>query len=98
MHAGSSIELVEIANGMAIAAAVREIADSSCRSHLRLVVAPSCLLHGITSTRTLLGGSLAAMACEAKTRPWKVISFEELLSETGQYIAGLWGTLPYPVL
>ena len=32
--------LVEILGGMAIAAAVREIADSSCSSHLRSVMAP----------------------------------------------------------
>ena len=36
---------VEIVGGVAIAAAVREIADSSCRSHLRSVMAPICLLH-----------------------------------------------------
>ena len=35
MRAESSIlGLVEIVGGVAIAAAVREIADSSCRSHL----------------------------------------------------------------
>ena len=46
MRAGSSIlGLVEIVGGVAIAAAVREIANTSCRSHLRSVMAPSCLLH-----------------------------------------------------
>ena len=46
MRAESSIlGLVKIVGGVAIAAAVREIADSSCRSHLRSVMAPSCLLH-----------------------------------------------------
>ena len=42
MRAESSIlELVETANGVAIAAPVREIENSSCRSHLRSVVAAS---------------------------------------------------------
>ena len=47
MRAESSIlGLVEIVGGVAIAAAVREIVDSSCcRSHLRSVMALSCLLH-----------------------------------------------------
>ena len=46
MRAESSIlGLVEIVGGVAIAAFVREIANSSCRSHLRSVMAPSCLLH-----------------------------------------------------
>ena len=48
MRAESSIlGLVEIVGGVAIAAAVREIADSSCRSHLRSVMALSCLLHAL---------------------------------------------------
>ncbi len=52
MRAESSIlELVEMANGVVIVAAVREIANSSCCSHLRSVVAASCLLHGLTCTR-----------------------------------------------
>ena len=52
MRAESSIlEMVEIVGGVAIAAAVREIADSSCRSHLRSVLAASCLLHGLPCTR-----------------------------------------------
>ena len=41
----SILGLVEVVGGVAIAVAVREIADSSCRSHLRSVMAPSCLLH-----------------------------------------------------
>ena len=46
MRAESSIlGLVEIVGGVAIAAAVREIANSSCRSHLGSVMAPSSLLH-----------------------------------------------------
>ena len=46
MRADSSIlGLVETVGGVAIAAAVREIADSRCRPHLRSVMAPSCLLH-----------------------------------------------------
>ena len=46
MRAESSIlGLVEIVGGVAIAAAVREIADSSCRSHLGSVMASSCLLY-----------------------------------------------------
>ena len=50
MHAESSIlGLVEIVGGVAIAAAVRETAVSSCRSHLRSVMAPICLLHASRS-------------------------------------------------
>ena len=63
MRAESSIlGLVEIVGGEAIAAAVREIADSSCRSHLRSVMAPaaSCTRHMFENA----AGSLAAMACE----------------------------------
>ena len=46
MRAESSIlGLDDVVGGVAIAAAVREIADSSCRSHLGSVMAPSCLLH-----------------------------------------------------
>ena len=41
----SILGLVEIVGGVVIAAADREIAESSCRSHLRSVMAPSCLLH-----------------------------------------------------
>ena len=59
----STLGLVEVVGDVAIAAAVREIANSSCRSHLRSVVAPSCLLHGLTCTRALW--SQAAMAREA---------------------------------
>ena len=74
MRAESGIlELVETADGVAIAAPVREIADSSCRSHLRSVAAPSCLLHGLTCTRSQYGIS--------PIRPQEVIDFEELLSE-----------------
>ena len=40
----SALGLVEIVGGVAIAVAVREIADSSCRSHLRSVMAPSSQL------------------------------------------------------
>ena len=43
--------------------AVREIADSSCRSHLRSVMAPSCLLHA-SRARERCWEPLAAMACE----------------------------------
>ena len=41
----STLGSVEIVCGVAIAAAVCEIGDSSCRSHLRSVMAPSCLLN-----------------------------------------------------
>ena len=44
-ESSSFLGLVEIVGGVAIAAAVREIADSSCRSHLRSVMGPSCLLY-----------------------------------------------------
>ena len=40
----SILGLVEIVGGVAIAVAVREIGDSSSRSHLRSVMAPSSLL------------------------------------------------------
>ena len=84
MRAKSSIlGLVEIVGGVAIAAAVREITDSSCRSHLRSVLAPSCLLpHArVTSSRTLLGAWQPWSVRPSPTRPWEVISFEELSSE-----------------
>ena len=56
-------ELREIASGVTIAASVREISDSSCRSDLRSVVAASCLLH---ASRALehAAGSQVAMVCE----------------------------------
>ena len=64
MRAESSIlELVEMVSGMANAAAFREIYDSSCRSHLRSVVAPTC-----TASRAREGSwelLYAAIACEA---------------------------------
>ena len=69
MHAEFSIlRSVEIVSRVAIAAAVREIADACCRSHLRSVITPSCLLH---ASRVLenAAGSLAAMACEALPNP-----------------------------
>ena len=73
MRAESSIlELVETADGVAIAAPVREIADSGCRSHLRSVAAPSCLVYG---ARQLWPVRLSS------TRSQEVIDFEELLSE-----------------
>ena len=52
----SILELVEIVSGMAIA-------DASCRSHLRLVMAPSspCTRHVLENA----AGSQAAIACEA---------------------------------
>ena len=82
MHAESSIlELVETADGMAIAASVREIADSNCRSHLRSVAAPSCLLHGLTCTRSQYGARQLWPVRLSPTRPQEVVDFEELLSE-----------------
>ena len=84
MHAESSIlELVKTADGVAIAAPVREIADSSCRSHLRSVAAPSCLLHGFTCTRLqyMVPDSYVWHVRLSPTRPQEVIDFEELLSE-----------------
>ena len=77
----SILTLVEIVGRVAIAAAVREIADSSCRSHLRSVKAPSCLLHGLTCSRTLLGARQPWPKKPSPTRPWEVIGFEELLGE-----------------
>ena len=51
----SSLESVETADGVAIAAPGHEIADSSCRSHLRSVATPSCLLPGLMCTRLQYG-------------------------------------------
>ena len=82
MRAESSIlELVETADRVAIAAPVREIADSSCRSHLRSVAAPSCLLHGLTCTRSQYGARQLWPVRLSPTRPQEVIDIEELLSE-----------------
>ena len=84
MRAESSIlGLVEIVGGVAIAAAVREIADSSCRSHLRSVMAPSSQLPParVTCSRTLLGAWQPWPVRASPTRPWGVIGFGELLSE-----------------
>ena len=82
MHAESSmLELVETADRVAIAAPVREIADSSCRSHLRSVAAPSCLLHGLTGLRSQYGARQLRPVRLSPTRPQEVSAFEELLSE-----------------
>ena len=82
MRAESSIlELVETADGVAIAAPVREIADSSCRSHLWSVAAPSCLLYGLPCTRSQYGARQLWPMRLSPTRPQEVIDFEELLSE-----------------
>ena len=77
----SILELVETADRVAIAAPVREIADSSCRSHLRSVAAPSCLLHGLTCTRSQYDAKQLWPVRLSPTRPQEVIDFEELLSE-----------------
>ena len=72
MRADSSIlELVDTADGAVIAAPVREIADSSCRSHLRSVAAPASRARDCS----MVSGSYGP------TRPQEVIAFEELLSE-----------------
>ena len=82
MRAESSIlELVETADGVAIAAPIREIADSSCPSHLRPVAAPSCLLHGLTCTRSEYGARQLWPVRLSPTRPQEFIDFEDLLSE-----------------
>ena len=73
------LQLVETADRVAIQ--VREIADSSCRSHLRSVAAPSCLLHDITCTRSQYGARQLLPVRLSPTRPQEVIDFEELLSE-----------------
>ena len=76
-----AFELVETADGVAIAAPIREIADSSCRSHLGSVMAPSCLLHGLTCMRSQYGARQLWPVRFSPTRPQEVIDFEELLSE-----------------
>ena len=100
----SILEFVVAANGVAIAAPFRGIANSSCRSHLLSVVAASCLLHGLTCTRKQYGARKLWPVRLSPTRPPEVIDFEEFLSElppprikTGQCYADLWGTLAYPV-
>ena len=77
----SILELVETADGVAIAAPVREIADSSCLSHLRSVAAPSCRLHGLTCTRSQYGARQQWPVRLSPTRPQEVIEVKELLSE-----------------
>ena len=72
----SILELVETADGVAIAAPVREIG-----SQLRSVAAPSCLLHGLTCTRSQYGARQLWPVRLSPTRPQEVIDFEELLSE-----------------
>ena len=63
MRAESSIlKLVETADRVAIAAPVREIAYSSCRSQLRSVAAPSYTASRARD-RSMVPGSY--MACEA---------------------------------
>ena len=74
MRAESSIlGLVKIVGGLAIAAAVREIADSSCRSHLT----PA----RVTCSRTLLGAWQPWPVRPSPTQPRKFIGFEELFSK-----------------
>ena len=79
----SILGLVEIVGGVAIAAAVREPADSSCRSHLRSVLGHGSQLPParVTCSRTLLGAWQPWSVRASPTRPWEVIGFEELLSE-----------------
>ena len=56
MRPESSIfELGEIISGVAIAASVREISDSSCRSELRSVEASQRPTARVTCSRTLQG-------------------------------------------
>ena len=78
MRAESSILLsVETADGVAIAAPVRKIADSSCRSHLWYVAAPSRLLHGVTCARSQYGARQLWPVRLSPTRPQQIIDFEE---------------------
>ena len=44
-------------------------------------MAPSCLPHGVTCSRALLGAWQPWPVRPSPTRPWEVIGFEELLSE-----------------
>ena len=78
MRTESSIRgLVEVVGGVAIAAAVREIADdSSCRSHLR----DRSWLPAASSTRHM-GAWQPWPVRPSPTRPWEIVGFEELLSE-----------------
>ena len=80
MLAESSIlELVDTADGVAIAAPVREIADSSCCLHLRSVAAPmpfappigrgSQLPPARHHVHEIAVWCQAAIACEAKPNP-----------------------------
>ena len=83
MRAESSIfGSVESFGGVAIAAAILETADSSRRSHLRSVIAPSSLLHA-SRARERCWEPGSHMACEAWPNPavGGHIGFEELLSE-----------------
>ena len=77
----STFELRELASGVAIAASVSEISDSSCRSDLRSVKASQQPPARIPCSRTLLGAKQSWPAKPSLTRPQEVIGFEELLSE-----------------
>ena len=82
MRAESSIlELIETADGVAIAAPVSEIADSSCRFAPPIGRGSQCLLHGLTCTRSQYGARQLWPVRLSPTRPLEVIEFEELLSE-----------------
>ena len=77
----SIVEFREIASGVAIAASVSEISDSSCRSDLSSVKASQRPPARITCSRTLLGAKQPWLARPSPTRPQEVLGFEELLSE-----------------
>ena len=74
-------ELREIASGMAIAASVSEISDSSCRSDLRSVRASQRPPARVTCSRTLQGAREQWHARPSPTRPQEVLGFDELPSE-----------------
>ena len=82
MRPESSIfELTEISSGVAIAASVSEISDSSCRSDLRSVKASQRPPTRIPCSRTLMGAKQPWPARPSPTRPQEVLGFEELLRE-----------------
>ena len=77
----STFELREIPSSVAIAASVRKIPDSSCRSDLRSVKASQRPPAHITCSRTPLGAKQPWPARPSPTRSQEVLGFEELLSE-----------------
>ena len=77
----SILGLVEIVGGVAIAAAVRKIADSIGRYAPQIGHGSQLPPARVTCSKTLLSAWQPWIVTPSSTRPWEVIGFEELLSE-----------------